>query len=189
MKNLKSLNQKNTHSIRQGAMSLTVVITLIAAQVRAFAQFGKINLKMENFMKKIFLVLIVMSSSNCAIAHENTPVNFQRDQRLGQFNMSSKMIINGEVSQFEDKICFVTDRLQNDLANEKFEAGCSAKKSKDSATELEYLVTCNGKPEIHMHWVRTSTNEYTFLSKSSESEFTSTYRYVGTKCDADAIRK
>lgn len=140
-------------------------------------------------MKNVFLILIAMSSFSYAIADENAPVYFQRDQRLGQFNMSFKLVINGSISQFEQKICFVTDRLQADPASGKFEPGCTAKKLKDSATDLEYLVTCAGKPDTYMHWTRISANEFTFLSKSSESEITSTYRYVGTECDADAVRK
>ena len=140
-------------------------------------------------MKTIILVLFSAVTFNYALADENAPVYFQRDQRLGQFNMSFKLIINGNISQFEQKICFVTDRLKEDPASGKFELECNVKKLKDSTTDLEYLVTCAGKPDTNMHWTRISQNEFTFLSKSSESEITSTYSYAGTECDADAVRK
>ena len=140
-------------------------------------------------MKKIFLILISMTSFSYALADDDKVVYFQRDQRLGQFNMSVRVVANGDISQFDEKICFVSDRLQGDVANEKFEAGCKATKLKDSATDLEYLVICAGRPDTKMHWKRISQNEFTFLSKSSDSEITSTYKYVGTTCDSDAIRK
>ncbi len=189
MKNLKNWNQKNIHSIHQGVIRPLDPTTPIDAPANAFPDASKPNFEMENFMKKILLALTVLTAFNFALADENTAVYFQRDQRLGQFNMSFKMVINGSITQFEQKICFVSDRLQDEPYYGKLEPGCTAKKLKDSPTDLEYLVTCVGKPDTNMHWIRISQNEFTFVSKSNESEITSTYRYVGTTCDADAIRK
>lgn len=189
MKIMKSWNQKNTHLTHLGVKRHLDPTTPIDVPANAFRDANKPNFEMENYMKKILLALTILTTFNFAFADENTAVYFQRDQRLGQFNMIVKMVINGSISQFEQKICFVTDRLQADPANGKFEPGCTAKKLKDSTTDLEYLVTCSGKPDTKMHWMRISQNEFAFVSKSSASEVTSTYRYVGTACDANAVRK
>ena len=140
-------------------------------------------------MKKILLVLTALTALNIAFADENTPVNFHKDQRLAQFNVSIKMTDGGTVTTFDQKICFVQGGLRDRPIDEKFDQGCSVKKIKDSDTDLEYLVTCSGKPDTTMHWFRISVNEFSFLSKSSQSEVTSTYKYVGINCDSDAIRK
>ena len=140
-------------------------------------------------MKKLFLVLTTFTAFNFALADENTSVNFHTDQRKGQVNVRIKMISSGSVTQFDQKICFIQGGIRDNPIGEQFESGCTSKKTKDTATDLEYLVTCSGKPDTSMHWIRISENEFSFLSKSSQSEVTSTYKYVGINCDPDAIRK
>lgn len=48
MKILKNWNQKNTHSIRQGAMGRIGHIILIDAPANAFLDSNKPNIEMEN---------------------------------------------------------------------------------------------------------------------------------------------
>lgn len=140
-------------------------------------------------MKKLFLVLTALTVFNFAFADENTPINFHTDHRKGQVNVSIKMISSGGASNFDQKICFIPGGLRDNSTLDKFEPGCSAKKLEDSTTDLEYLVTCSGRPDTTMHWTRISENEFSFSSKSSQSEITSTYKYVGINCDSDAVRK
>ena len=149
----------------------------------------KFYMKAGSIVKKIFLILFATSTFCYATADENAPIYFQRDQRLGQFNTVFKIAIHGSLSQSEKKICFVSDRLKDDPVNGKLQVGCTAKKLKDSATDLEYLVSCTGQSDTDLHWIRTSENEYSFSSKNADLEITSTYQYVGTTCDADAILK
>ncbi len=140
-------------------------------------------------MKKLFLILTTLTAFNFVLADENTQVNFHADQRKGQVNVSIKMVSGGSVTQFGQKICFIQGGIRDNPDSEKFEPGCSAKKIKDSTSDLEYLVTYSGRPDNTMRWIRISENEFSFLSKSSQSEITSTYKYVGINCDSDAVRK
>ena len=140
-------------------------------------------------MKKLFLVLATLTAFNIALADENTPVNFQTDQRKGQVNVSIKMISGGVVTRFDQKICFIQNGLRDKPISNNFDSDCSTKKIKDTVADLEYLVTCTAKPDIHMHWTRISDNEFSFQSKSIFSEVISTYKYVGINCDSDVVRK
>lgn len=140
-------------------------------------------------MKKLFLVLSTLTAFNFVLADENTPVNFHTDQRKGQVNISIKMISGGVINRFDEKLCFIQDGLRENPISSNSDPDCSTKKIKDTVADLEYLVTCTAKPDIHMHWTRISANELSFQSKSIFSEVTSTYKYVGINCDSDAIRK
>ncbi len=140
-------------------------------------------------MRKLFLVLTTLTAFNFALADENTPVNFHKDQRKGQVNVSIEMNSSGVVTSFDQKICFIQGGLRDSTAPEKFEAGCRAKKTKDSSTDLEYLVMCLDRPDTRMRWIRLSENEFSFTSKSTETEVKSTYKYAEINCDSDAVRK
>ncbi len=140
-------------------------------------------------MKKTLFTLISALALNFAQADENTPVNFHPDQRVGQFNANMKIVSSDETTKLDQKICFVPGGMRDKKSPGKFEDGCTGKKLKDTSTELEYLVSCPGRSEIHMTWTRFSTNDFAFTSKDSQLEIETTYKYVGENCDADAIRK
>lgn len=99
------------------------------------------------------------------------------------------MLIDGEVTQVDQKICFVSGGLLDQKSKGNFDAGCVGKKLKDTQTELEYLVSCSGRSDMRMSWKRLSATDFTYTSKDDQLEIEATYKYVGEKCDADAIRK
>lgn len=106
-------------------------------------------------MKKIFLTLLLTISFNYASADENTPVNFHKDKHLGQYNFTIKTTYGGRADvPVNLKICFVAGGKMDQSALGKFEEGCVGKKLRDTQTELEYFVECNGKPRVSIAWRR-----------------------------------
>lgn len=140
-------------------------------------------------MTKMVLALLFLISYNRALADENMAVNFHQDQRVGQFDVKIKLTSSGDIIQFSQKICFVTAGARDQRVEDKLELGCRAKKIKDTDSELEYLVICSGKTDAQMLWRRISENEFSFSLKSSYSEIESTYKYNGSVCDSDAVKK
>lgn len=187
MKTLKSLNPKNTPLIHRGATKALKPTIPTDAQANAFVGFA--NLKPENFMKQSFLALISVVTFNLALADENAPVNFRSDQRAGQVNTNIKMSMHGSVTQFDQKICFVTGGLRDQKIGGKFEPGCTGKKLTDTLDTLEYQVICTGHSDLDMKWQRISDHEISYVAKSRDLEIASTIKYMGETCDADAVKK
>lgn len=139
-------------------------------------------------MKKLIFILLQTFIFYQAHAGENTPTNFHQDKRPGQYNFNMETIENGKSTNVDLKICLVAGGMI-DRAPGKFEPGCTGKKLTDTSTELAYLVECTGMPPLNITWKRLSETDFLNISKLGQMVIVSKYRYVGTHCDSDAIRK
>lgn len=105
-------------------------------------------------MRRLLLVFISVVAIESAWADEKKPVNFHADRKVGQYNANLKISDETEATTY--KICFVTGGLFDEKTQGNFEPGCSGKKIKDTSTELDYEVVCEGRPQLNMSWRRLS---------------------------------
>ena len=189
MKNLKNLNPKNTENLKLSQRTILGGITSITVRMNATESVNFKDLtkqKRKANMKTILLALITLINVNYASADENAPVNFHLENRLGQMNVTTRYS-GGDLPATPDlKICIVT---VNDSAFGKYAQGCSIKKLKDTATELQYSVSCNGNSEVNVLWTKLSETSYSSTSKIGPVTQVTLYKYVGPTCDSDAVKQ